>query len=145
MSSLCHLVYCVRHKSEQWCTRASAGDLCMLIFIDLAHLFIRRRHCLSTHYSTKLFLTPSWVTGTLRECHRPFVWAPAFTRHLPRFVIMPVQPSLPGTPGVGCGGGGGGIPAGKNSLWSLWTADIAAAATTHTQKKPGLYAEVQSL
>lgn len=28
---------------------ASAGELCMLIFIDLAHLFMRQRHCLSTH------------------------------------------------------------------------------------------------
>lgn len=31
---------------------ASAGELCMLIFIDLAHLFMRQGHCLSTYYST---------------------------------------------------------------------------------------------
>lgn len=63
MSSLCHLAYCERHKSEQWCTRASAGDLCMLIFIDLAHLFMGRGHCLSTHYSAKLAVIPTYAMG----------------------------------------------------------------------------------
>lgn len=61
MSSLCHLAHCERHKSEQWCTWASAGDLCMLIFIDLAHLFMRQGHCLSTHYSAKLAVIPSYA------------------------------------------------------------------------------------
>lgn len=42
---------------------ASAGDLCMLIFIDLAHLFMRQGHCLSTHCSTKLAVIPSYAMG----------------------------------------------------------------------------------
>lgn len=63
MSSLCHLAYCERHKSEQWCTRASAGELCMLIFIDLAHLFMRQGHCLSTPHSAKLAVIPSYAMG----------------------------------------------------------------------------------
>lgn len=48
---------------------ASAGDLCMLIFIDLAHLFMRRGHCLPTHHSTKLAILR--LVGRRRKTLRP--------------------------------------------------------------------------
>ncbi len=50
-------------KDTNLSSDASAGDLCMLIFIDLAHLFMRQGHCLSTHYSTKLAVIPSYAMG----------------------------------------------------------------------------------
>lgn len=98
---------------------ASAGDLCMLIFIDLAHLFMRRGHCLPTHHSATLavlllvcrrrrrrrrtrrrrrrkkkVLRPgSWRQTAPKNPTRPFVSAPAHTCHLPPglVIIVPVH------------------------------------------------------
>lgn len=82
---------------------ASAGDLCMLIFIDLAHLFMRRGHCLQTHRSTKLAVLPligrrknpaTWRQMPHKK-KKPtrFVSAPAHTCHLPPglVIIVPVR------------------------------------------------------
>lgn len=99
---------------------ASAGDLCMLIFIDLAHLFMRRGHCLPTHHSTKLAvlllvrrrrrrrrskktLRPgNWRQMPPKKPTRPFVSAPAHTCHLPPGLVIVVPVHWHG----GKGGGG---------------------------------------
>lgn len=89
---------------------ASAGDLCMLIFIDLAHLFMRRGHCLPTHHSAKLAVLllvrrrrrrrskKTLRPGNCRQMPpkkptRPFVSAPAHTCHLPPglVIVVPVH------------------------------------------------------
>lgn len=104
MSSLCHPAYCERHKSEQWCTRAAAGVLCMLIFIDLAHPFMSRGHCLSTHRSAKLAVSFAGEPARGTHAAHPFLEAPAHTCHLPGLVIImqcyPVPTGAPGVVGV---------------------------------------------
>lgn len=100
MSSLCHLAYCGRHKSEQWCL--SRGSLYAHLHWFGSSIHETGTLFIHTHYSTKLAVIPSYAMGpgniaenaTKKPTH-PFVWAPAHTCHLPGLVIiiiiMPVR------------------------------------------------------
>jgi len=131
----------------------------MLIFIDLAHLFMRRGHCFSTHYLAERAAIPPVRSGTWELVENttkptdPFVGAPAHACHLPGLVIIIIVPmqTRPLAHQVGRGrksergggvmfgrGGGGGIPAG-NPLCE------ARERRTRPLQTAGLYAEVQGL
>lgn len=87
----------------------------MLIFIDLAHLFMRQGHCLSTHHSAKLAVIPPYAMGPGNSWRMPPSPPIHLSKHLLTLATFQDQSSScqckpsTGTPGEGgalCLGGG---------------------------------------